>query len=480
MVQTARSLATGRHAALVLVVSCAAATTARPVLAIGSAVARDPNEGWNALLAARVQRGEALYFPKDALVANNYPPLSFELLAHLGQVLDADLITLGRVVASLALLACAVAVFVIARRLGVSRLAAAFGAGFSIAQVGANHAGYVAMNDPQWLGHALQLSGFALLLGQAAAPGVVALAVFALLLGLAAKHSLIVLPLLAAAWVARERRNARRAAVLALGVGLVLGGAGAWLRYGGDLVSSLALARPYELAVALRSGGLQLLYLAPVALVWLLVRRAKAADAGRGDAYEMYLVAYFVLAAGVGILLLGGAGVDTNVMFDAVIAAALLSAVAYERAPSSSLRLALLSVILVATPLRVSSERASSSRAAQLSATVERARDVIAALPGEVACWDLDLCYRARKRLVFDAFSVRARQATGALPRDALARALRSGRFDGLQASRGALSAEEGLALDAHYERVESLGESFGDLFARRTALPSSLPRRTF
>jgi hypothetical protein len=456
---SARELQWGRAASLVLVVVCATACALGRLLDLASWLPRDRNEGWNALLAVRAQQGEALYWDAHALVANNYPPLSFELLGKLGALLAVDELLLGRVVALLALIGSAFAVFAIARALGASRGAAAFAGAFLIAEIAANHASYVAMNDPQWLGHALQLAGLVVLVRRPAARGALVAMVLAMVLGLMTKHTLVVLPVAATFWQVRKRPSAGRL-VAAVASCAVLGAlALLQLRYGAKLWQGLLLARGYSVHDALRSGSRQALYLAPVVIAcWRA--RARAGDGVNGTAAAAARIAelawpYFVLALSCGVVLLGGDGVDSNAMFDAVIAASLLAAVVYEAAPRAWVVAGMLLVVCIATPLRVRSEL---ERHAAAPPMLERTREAVAALraiPGDAACWELALCHRAHKAFVFDAWSVRERQASGALPRDAFAQALAAGRFAAVQVPVGlfGLSREEETALSLRYRR---------------------------
>jgi hypothetical protein len=48
----------------------------RPLLSIGRYLPLDPNEGWNAYFADAAIHGGVLYPAADALITNNYPPLS--------------------------------------------------------------------------------------------------------------------------------------------------------------------------------------------------------------------------------------------------------------------------------------------------------------------------------------------------------------------------------------------------------------------
>jgi hypothetical protein len=119
------------------------------------------NEGWNAYFAVRAVTAGAgpLYPPAGDLVFNNYPPLSFYLVGWVGRWVTGDMIVAGRIVALVSLLACAGLLGLCVYRLGggwrtsaaTALLLALFAADF--------FPRYVAMDDPQWLGHAVMLGG---------------------------------------------------------------------------------------------------------------------------------------------------------------------------------------------------------------------------------------------------------------------------------------------------------------------------------
>ena len=69
------------------------------------------NEGWNAYFARAAYAGP-LYFPYDAPVTNNYPPLSFYLIGGLA-LLGGDPIYIGRFISGVSLLVVAVDIFAI-------------------------------------------------------------------------------------------------------------------------------------------------------------------------------------------------------------------------------------------------------------------------------------------------------------------------------------------------------------------------------
>jgi hypothetical protein len=129
-------------------------------LAIAAHVPRDPNEGWNAYLAHAAVTGSALY--PQGLMINNYPPLSFYIVGALGTI-TGDPIVAGRLLSLISFFAVAGAITVILREMGATVLASLFASLFFAAGVLAA-SDYVAMDDPQLLGHALQLAGLSLLL----------------------------------------------------------------------------------------------------------------------------------------------------------------------------------------------------------------------------------------------------------------------------------------------------------------------------
>src|SRR5580765_3083964 len=71
------------------------ALLARNVLAIPVLAPLDPNEGWNAAHALALLAGHGLYPPPQSLMVNNYPPLSFYLVAGLARQ-SHDAILIGR------------------------------------------------------------------------------------------------------------------------------------------------------------------------------------------------------------------------------------------------------------------------------------------------------------------------------------------------------------------------------------------------
>ena len=81
----------------------------RVLAIIGLHVPLDPNEGWNAYLAAAAMAGHA-YPDAHGYVVNNYPPLSFYLVGVAGRIVGDNIIA-GRIVSLIAFLGVAAGIF---------------------------------------------------------------------------------------------------------------------------------------------------------------------------------------------------------------------------------------------------------------------------------------------------------------------------------------------------------------------------------
>ncbi len=129
---------------------------ARNGLTIPAHVPLDPNEGWNAAHALA-----AHLYPRSLMV-NNYPPLSFYLVRAV-TALTGDAIIAGRIIAFVSFLLVCGGIAAAIRRMGGGRAGAVFGALF-FAAVLLVASTYVGIDDPQMLGHAVQMGALLLLL----------------------------------------------------------------------------------------------------------------------------------------------------------------------------------------------------------------------------------------------------------------------------------------------------------------------------
>jgi hypothetical protein len=288
-------------------------------------VSLDPNEGWNAHYATAAMAGRGLYPSAGEFMTNNYPPLSFYVTGLLARGVTGDDIVAGRIVSLLAFAGLCGGVALALRRMGGAWLVASYAALY-LAAVLVVTSDYVGMDDPQLLGHAVQLAALLVLLREPRTASAVVASAVLFVAGGFVKHNLFALPLAAAIWLAVFDR---RHAVLFVMCVLALSSAGLLairLLLGVDLLDYLHSARVYSLASAWDNFGSWLLVgTVPLcALAWLILSRPK-------DRPVVFAAIYAAIAVATGALLLGGAGVDVNAMFDADIALALAAGLALRK-----------------------------------------------------------------------------------------------------------------------------------------------------
>lgn len=372
-----------------LALACVAGL-AHAAMLVPQHVALDPNEGWNAYHTLAAMSGGALYPPPASFLANNYPPLSYYVVGAVGW-LTGDEIVAGRVVSLASLIAVAAAIFVCSRRMGTGREASLFGALWFVLGL-LVFTDYVGMDDPQLLGHAVAMMGFALLLR-----GNLAIAALAMTLALFMKHNLVALPLAALIWFAlTDRKAALRFAAWGIGFG-VLGLVLFRLVYGVNLWSELASPRLYSLATLGDNvtawtiwGGAGLAVMAAL----LLVRR--------NDRDVALCAIYALVAVALGLVFAGGAGIDMNVWFDAAIALSLGIALALDRLPRDLNKgLAAGAYVLALVCGLVLNWDDVTQRPAFADADIA----FLKSRPGPALCEMLSLCYWAGKRAEVDVFN---------------------------------------------------------------------------
>jgi hypothetical protein len=443
-----------------------AAALALPALANRAALStlRMPlnyNEGWNAYHALEVVRGGALYPAADALLPNNYPPLSFHVVAAVGR-LTGDLIVAGRLVAWAAFAVVLVNIWLAASALARSRGAGAFAVALFAAMMGAFYARYVGIDDPQMLGHALMTSALVLCVRRWESNGALAGAlVLALSAGLV-KHNLLAFPIaLAVAAVVSDRRR---------GTLVVLGGAGLaaltigllYLGYGRALFQGLLAAREYSAYDAM-AGARQ--HLVPQVPLLACVVAAFVTWPRRGP--ELLLLAYAAVAMVIAVPLAGGAGVRENIYFDVLIAGCIVAAVVAARAvewgeaPRGRPLAAVLPFALVLAPLVGGLPIAAELKWRWLdgearTAVTDTGEDtaMLRAAPGSAMCESLALCYWAGQPGTVDLFNAHQAFRTGRLDRELLLTRIRAGEFGTIQLAAGNSGGERWD--DALHQAVQS------------------------
>ncbi|HEY2446103.1 MAG TPA: hypothetical protein VGI20_10225 [Rhizomicrobium sp.] len=371
----------------------------------------DPNEGWNAFHTAAAMAGHGLYPAPESFMINNYPPLSFYAVGELGKWLGDDIIA-GRAISLASFVSVCASIGWAVRQMGGMRLAALFSALF-FAGVLLLASDYVGMNDPQLLGHAIQLAALIVLLRDRKSRLVIFASAALFVAGWFVKHNLFALPLAALVWLALyDRRNALKFAASMIAL-LTFGLLAFRVSFGINLLAQLDSARTYFLRLLydnltswLAVGSIPL-----AALAGLSIRR-------RSDPNVVLVALYAALSVISGAYFLGGAGIDVNAMFDADIALALaaglaLGALLRGPGPLTHLTGRALAVGCMA-PLAVMALANSDAHDAGYwfhpmqdeAALASRDIAFLRAHPGPAMCESLAFCYWAAKPAEVDVFNL--------------------------------------------------------------------------
>lgn len=397
---------------------CCAVLLLRDGLALGLRVPLDPNEGWNAYHALAAMSGGALY--PHGMMVNNYPPLSFYIVGILGRSLG-DFVVAGRLVSLVSFLAIAMGLTALIRQLGGAVLDGIF-AGLLFAAALLIASDYVAMNDPQLLGHALQIEALLLLLRQRPS---IALAALLMAAGLFIKQNLIALPLAALLWlVLHDRAQAMRFALYGLGLGLA-GLAAVWAGLGVNLLAEMAAPRLWSAANFFTATGH---YLSWAGLPILFT--AVIAWQGRRDPWMQFCALYAAIALALGAAFCAGDGVDANIFFDLDIAMALGAGLALGRVPLAWrgwLGFAYAAPLVLFLARNFHDGNFAYSEGFQRRGALDVA---FVALPkGPALCEQLSLCYWADKEAQVDVFNMSEQFRTGARRPETLAGLVRARHF---------------------------------------------------
>ncbi len=383
----------------------------RNILAIPVSAPLDPNEGWNAAHALSLATRQALYPPPQSLMVNNYPPLSFYLAAALSR-LTGDAVIAGRALALLSFLAACGGIALVLRHMGCGARARAIAILFFAATL-LIASDYVGMDDPQLLGHALQLAALLLLLR-----GKILGAALAFAASLFFKHNLLALPLAALIWLfGRDPRLAWRfllCGMAATGLGLLL----FRLVYGANLLTLLASARLFSLANV--QFAIMHLWWAALPLACLVALRSP---------WKSFCLLYAGAALLFGLAFSAGDGVDANVFFDLAIACALILGLASQNTSMLAALGAIPLLLLLVFNFHDNNFFFTREFAAQ------SARDIafLKSQPGPALCDQLSLCLWAGKGAEVDVFNVGEQIKTGKRDPAPLAAMIAAHRFAVLQ-----------------------------------------------
>lgn len=318
----AHSFAPVLSAILAIVALACLAGVLRAAVIIPLRVSLDPNEGWNAYHAVAAMAGRGLYPAPTDFMVNNYPPLSFYLVGWLG-TLFGDQILAGRIVSLVSFLIVCALVASILRKQGAGRQAALFAA-LVFAGLVLTASDYVGMDDPQLLGHAFQLAGAFLALGERRSRAKVAATAVLLVAGGFVKQNLFILPIALLIWLIVFDRRHGIWLVLCGTVLVVAGLLSFRAAVGTDLVARLNSARGWSL-MQLWNGFANWLPLAAIPLCGI-----GAVAIRSREPRVAFVIIYAAIAVSAGLIMQGGAGVDVNAMFDADVALALAAGIALD------------------------------------------------------------------------------------------------------------------------------------------------------
>jgi hypothetical protein len=404
----------------------------RNLLAIPALVPFDPSEGWHAAHALALIAGQPLYPPPQALMVNSEPPLSFYLVGALAR--HHDPILVGRWLSLLALIATSTGIAGALRLMRCHWPPAAFG-GLFFAAVLLITAGPAAMNDPQILGHALQVFALILLLRERL---IVSAVLFALSLFI--KHNLLALPLAGALWLIWQDYRAgfsfllwTAAVVLALLIGFQL-------HFHLGLLDQLASPRLWTLDNLIHAG---------THLWWILLPLA-AATGIWPDRASLLCGLYAIFALIVGLGFAGGDGVGANAFFDLALALSLTLGLAMDRGRWPEVAAASALPLILGLVVTLHSNNVFYTRGFRTQSAVDIG--FLKSRPGPVLCQQLSLCLWAGKSAAVDVFNVGEQIKTHARDARPLAQLIAERHFSILQLSDlNAMGQEVQGAIAAHY-----------------------------
>ncbi len=387
------------------------------------------NDGWNAFAAERAFGEGPLYPRPSSLVSNNYPPLSYYVVGGVGLLLG-DHVVAGRLVSLASLGAVVLLLGRIVSRTTRSRLLAAWAAAFFLVFVALRYPAYVVINDPQWLANACMTGGLLLFLSSSRGTRGLLATCLLLLVGGLVKHNAPGIPLAITLWLLWHDRAGLRVWLVASASALAIAALVLYATFDRDVFLGIfATPRLYSLEYAWPKLELW----SPPLLPFLAASVVLGVLAPRDPVTR--LVGLYVVVAGIwGAVALGGAGVNSSVLFDFVIAATVASALAISRLaerahargfPADAVRagaLVLLSLpLLVSAPGAITQARSGMNLLPLMEAVTEADVAFLAAREGPALCDQPDLCYWAGKPFEVDWFNTIQRIRTGDLDPDVLA-----------------------------------------------------------
>jgi len=292
----------------------------KPIIELPFLIAKDPNEGWNALHAERLFSGKPLYPDMTELISNNYPPLSFYIVGTLGSILGDNIIA-GRLIALTSFLIVGLCIGNIVYRLTQSLSVAIFSSLFFITYTTVYHENYIGMDDPQWLAHAVMMIALLFFLPGNQNNLLLSLSLILMLLAGLIKHNLIPIPTACTIWLFIYNRTTfyRWLIYLLILLSVIL----LLLYYGYGLnlfLNILKTPRIYSFSLIIDNIKE---WLSPLAIY--MVATVIIAANTVSNRYFALIYIMVVLSLVWGVYISGGVGVDCNAFFDLIISLSIVN-----------------------------------------------------------------------------------------------------------------------------------------------------------
>jgi hypothetical protein len=401
------------------------------------------NEGWNAYKAAAVASGIPLYgTPPPAFgTGTGYPPLSFHLIAFLGN--PTNFVAVGRWVSLISVLATGLFVSLIVKGAGGSRTAAVFS--FLLYEIGIAllKADRIGMSDPQLLGEALSAAGLYFYVRHPDSKRFMFASALLFCLAGFTKHNLLAFP----AAVALD--------LLFRSLKSFFAWAGAMLLCAGLLAAATFLfdGRYFLVHLLGGSGGRSYSFMIAWSQFYHYVEKFQAlvvigtAWSIRAFRSRRLLVSAFVISHLFAFWLAGGYGVNLNIFFNAFAATAIVCGLALSDAasallasrpsalnPAATTMFGLCAIgIMIFVPGQLRRDRQQMRILPVRQSELKSAVEFLKSRPGPAVCESLLLCYEAGKPFEYEPFSVKNYVKTGALREDETLNLLRTHHFQTVQ-----------------------------------------------
>ena len=364
------------------------------------------NEGWNAFFAARAMNGLALYPSAPEMIVNNYPPLSFYIIGIFGRLVG-DFILAGRIVSLVSFLTIAAILgIIVARRTG-SWLAGLFTAAYFLAVFSVFPGGRIGLNDPQLLGHALMLGGFAIFwLGDGRFRSVLAGVALMVMAGLI-KHNIIALPLAVTLWLAIYDPKQLLVWLGAVGLSVVIAAVGLIALWGFNSVESMLTPRVITVGKA-ATLIVELREMLPTLTVFILLCLFPRTRSPNRDLDFSFALVFVTTSFAVAFIAYSGEGVIANAAFDVVISVVLAIGLIVGALPAGREKTAIVVALVLAQYFMIT-PGIGTALGGSVSTRLQRDRldiEYLTSQRGDAICTEPSLCYWAKKDFVFDSFNM--------------------------------------------------------------------------